>query len=97
MIKTCALCASTTYLSLVTIYLTHRNSMVNWGGMNDTPKSLLAAVRYFSDPRVFFETMLGAKYPDGKIVCPKCGADKVGVVRSRSLLQCKAAKKKRKS
>lgn len=57
--------------------------------MNDTPKSLLAAVRYFSDPKVCFETMLGAKYPDGKIACPKCGMDKVGVVRSRSLLQCK--------
>jgi transposase-like protein len=61
--------------------------------MNDEqpqPQSLLAAVRYFSDPKVCFETMLGAKYPDGKIACPKCGGDKVGVVRSRSLLQCKA-------
>jgi transposase-like protein len=57
--------------------------------MNDTPKSLLAAVRYFSDAKVCFETMLAAKYPDGKITCPKCGGDKVGVVRSRSLLQCK--------
>lgn len=57
--------------------------------MNDTPKSLLAAVRYFSDPKVCFETMLGAKYPDGKITCPKCGCDKVGVIVSRSLLQCK--------
>jgi transposase-like protein len=58
--------------------------------MNDTPKSLLAAVRYFSDPKVCFETMLSAKYPDGKVTCPKCNGDKVGVVRSRSLLQCKA-------
>lgn len=58
--------------------------------MNDTPKSLLAAVRYFSDPKVCFETTLGAKYPDGIITCPKCSGDKVGVVRSRSLLQCKA-------
>lgn len=58
--------------------------------MNDTPQSLLAAVRHFSDPKVCFETMLSAKYPDGKITCPKCDGDKVGVVRSRSLLQCKA-------
>jgi len=57
--------------------------------MTESPKSLLAAVRYFSDPKVCFETMLSAKYPDGKITCPKCGGDKVGVVRSRSLLQCK--------
>ena len=34
--------------------------------------------------------MLRAKWPDGKIACPKCGGGKVGVVRSRSLLQCKA-------
>lgn len=58
--------------------------------MTESPKSLLAAVRYFSDPKVCFETMLGAKYPDGVITCPKCSGDKVGVVRSRSLLQCKA-------
>jgi transposase-like protein len=58
--------------------------------MDDTPKSLLAAVRYFSDAKVCFETMLSAKYPDGKVTCPKCGCDKVGVIRSRSLLQCKA-------
>jgi transposase-like protein len=57
--------------------------------MTESPKSLLAAVRYFSDPKVCFETMLGAKYPDGKITCPKCGCDKVGVIVSRSLLQCK--------
>jgi transposase-like protein len=57
--------------------------------MTESPKSLLSAVRYFSDPKVCFETMLGSKYPDGKISCPKCGCDKVGVIVSRSLLQCK--------
>lgn len=59
--------------------------------MTESPKSLLAAVRYFSDPKICFETMLGAKYPEGNITCPKCQGDKVGVIRSRSLLQCKAA------
>src|SRR3954466_13072988 len=58
--------------------------------MNEQPKSLLAAVRYFSDPKTCFESMLTAKWPDGKIACPKCGSEKVGVVRSRSLLQCKS-------
>lgn len=55
----------------------------------ETPKSLIDAVTYFSDPKVCFETMLGVKYPDNNIACPKCGGA-VGVVRSRSLLQCKA-------
>lgn len=58
--------------------------------MTDTPKTLLDAVSYFADPKVCFEAMLAVKWPDGKIACPKCGGDKVGVVRSRSLLQCKA-------
>lgn len=58
--------------------------------MNESPKSLLAAARYFSDPKTCFEAMLRAKWPDGKITCPKCGADKVGVIRSRSMLQCKS-------
>ena len=30
------------------------------------------------------------KWPDGKIVCPKCGAESIGVIASRSMLQCKA-------
>lgn len=59
--------------------------------MTDTPKTLLEAVRYFADPKVCFEHAIAAKWPDGNIVCPKCGCDRVGVVRSRSLLQCKAA------
>jgi len=58
--------------------------------MPDTPQTLMEAVRYYADPKVCFETMLAVKWPDGKIVCPKCGGDAVGVVASRSLLQCKA-------
>ena len=60
--------------------------------MNDTPKTLLQAVRYFSDLKICFDHMLQAKWPDGKPTCPKCGCDRVGVVRTRSLLQCKEAK-----
>ncbi len=58
--------------------------------MSDQPQTLIQAVEFFGDPKVCFEAMLGAKWPDGKVCCPKCGGEKVGVVRSRSLLQCKA-------
>ena len=44
----------------------------------------------FSDPKVCFETMLAVKWPDGKVTCPKCGHDKVYIIRTRSLLQCKS-------
>lgn len=56
---------------------------------SETPKTLLDACRYYADPKVCFETMLAVKWPDGKICCPKCGCDKIGVIGSRSLLQCK--------
>lgn len=58
--------------------------------MTDTPQTLLDAVRYYSDPKVCFETMIAVKWPDGKITCPKCGGDGIGVITSRSMLQCKA-------
>jgi len=57
--------------------------------MND-PKTLIEAVRYYADRKMCFDTMLEVKWPDGKIVCPKCGKDAIGQVQSRSMLQCKA-------
>lgn len=54
------------------------------------PKTLLEAVRYFSSLDACHELMVSLKWPDGRIVCPKCGGDQVGVVKSRRLLQCKA-------
>lgn len=60
--------------------------------MNDTPKTLLEAVRYFSDPKICFEHMLQAKWPLSNPTCPKCGSERVGVIRSRSMLQCKDVK-----
>lgn len=56
----------------------------------EAPQTLLEACRYYESPKVCFETMLAVKWPDGTICCPKCGSEKVGVVRSRSVLQCNA-------
>ncbi|MFN0016666.1 MAG: IS1595 family transposase [Pirellulaceae bacterium] len=58
--------------------------------MTDTPKTLLEAVRYFSSLKVCFEAMLAVKWPEGNPACPKCGECNVGVITSRSMLQCKA-------
>lgn len=54
------------------------------------PTTLVEAVTHFADEDVCHETLLGAKWPDGKIVCPKCGGDKIGRITSRRKLQCKA-------
>lgn len=43
---------------------------------NDLPKTLLEAVRYFSDLDVCNELMTEIKWPKGTIICPKCGADR---------------------
>lgn len=57
---------------------------------DEGPKTLLDAVRHFSDVGVCFRYMTQIKWPDGAIACPKCGGDKIGVIASRSMLQCKS-------
>ena len=52
-------------------------------------KTLLDAVKYFANLDACFEYMLGIKWPDSKPTCPKCGSDKVGLIQSRHMLQCK--------
>lgn len=46
--------------------------------MTETPKTLIEAVEYFADPAVCFRAMIDVKWPDGKIVCPKCGGAEIG-------------------
>lgn len=57
----------------------------------NNPKTLLEAVRYFSSLDACHELMVSLKWPDGRITCPKCNGEKVGVIASRRLLQCKNA------
>ena len=54
------------------------------------PKTLIEAVQTFADLDVCHAYMIRLKWPDGRIVCPKCGGDRVGNVASRRMLQCKA-------
>lgn len=58
--------------------------------MSDGPKTLLQAVRHFTDLNVCHEYLIGVKWPDCRIVCPKCGGDVIGRINSRRMLQCKA-------
>lgn len=61
--------------------------------MSATPKTLIEAVRFFSDIDVCNEYMVGIKWPDGKIVCPKCDSDNVGKIETRKMLKCRDCKK----
>lgn len=60
---------------------------------NDMPKSLLEAVRYFSDLSVCNAYMRKIKWPDGKIQCPKCDSDRIGEIATRHMLRCKDCRK----
>lgn len=54
------------------------------------PETLIEAVKHFSDLNICHEYMVRIKWPDGHIVCPKCGGDKIGEIKSRRMFQCKA-------
>lgn len=57
--------------------------------MEHIPQTLLEAVRYFSDPRVCNDYMREIKWPDGKVVCPKCGNDSCHELSTRpGTLKC---------
>jgi transposase-like protein len=55
------------------------------------PKSLLDAVRYFSDPDVCHEYMIRVRWANERPSCPKCGSVKIGEIKSRRMFQCKNA------
>ncbi len=57
------------------------------------PQTLLEAVRFFADTNTCHEYMLTIKWPDGRIVCPKCESDRIGQINTRRLLRCKACRK----
>lgn len=57
------------------------------------PKTLLEAVRYFSDLSVCNDYMRKIKWPDGKVTCPRCGGNRIGEIATRSMLRCKDCRK----
>jgi transposase-like protein len=53
------------------------------------PETLLEAIRYFSDPDVCLDYMSKMRWPDGRVICPTCGADGVRFISTRRLWECK--------
>ena len=58
------------------------------------PKTLLEAVRYFSDPEAAIQHVAATRWPDGP-VCPKCGVldPKHYYLKSRRVWKCRACRK----
>ena len=46
------------------------------------------AILYFSDPDNCLNYIIGRRWPDG-VVCPTCGSESVGFIKSRRVWQCK--------
>ena len=59
------------------------------------PKSLQEAIVYFSNPDNCIDYLALRRWPDGKVICPSCGSDKVKFNPNRRLWQCSSHHSKR--
>ena len=53
-------------------------------------KTLMDAVRHFSDPQVCIDTVARLRWADGKATCPKCGGQEVLWMANQQRWKCKA-------
>ncbi|SRR6266536_1084354 len=60
---------------------------------NGEPRTLLEAVRYFSDPDVALAFVAKLRWPGGKPVCPQCGGREHSFVKTRRIWKCRVCKK----
>jgi transposase-like protein len=51
------------------------------------PKTLLDAVKYFSDPDTALNFMVAIRWPEG-VICPRCSASNVKFLATRRLWKC---------
>lgn len=56
---------------------------------NTSPKTLVEAVRYFSDPDTALDFFVQIRWPKG-VTCPHCGSDKVSFLKNQRRWQCHA-------
>jgi len=61
--------------------------------MDATPKTLQEAIVYFADPQRAFDYAVKLRWPDGKVSCPRCGAEKHSFIKTRRIWFCYPCKK----
>jgi transposase-like protein len=61
--------------------------------MDATPKTLQEAIVYFSDSQRAFDYAVQLRWPDGKVSCPRCGAEKHSFIKTRRIWFCYPCKK----
>jgi transposase-like protein len=56
----------------------------------ETPKTLQQAFIHFSKPENCNAFMIAMRWPDGQVICPTCGAEKVTYLQKANLFKCYA-------
>ncbi len=62
----------------------------------ETPKTLLEAITFFSNPENCRKFMISVRWADGVVRCPVCGSDKVTYMEKSKLYNCKVKHPKQK-
>jgi transposase-like protein len=61
----------------------------------ESPKTLQAAILFFSNPDNCVAYMVAQRWPDGVVVCPTCGRNDVSWLKNQRKWQCKSQHTKR--
>ncbi len=59
----------------------------------ETPRTLQAAIAYYSDPQRAFDAAVQLRWPGGNVTCPRCGQAKHSFIKTRKLWFCYVCKK----
>jgi transposase-like protein len=59
----------------------------------ETPKTLQAAIVYFSDKDRAFAYAVNFRWPNGLVSCPRCGSEKHSFIKTRRIWFCNGCKK----
>src|SRR5580658_4748732 len=57
------------------------------------PLTLQQAIIFFSDTDRCFEYAKSLRWPDGKVICPRCGSDEHSFISTRKIWFCKGCQK----
>ena len=58
------------------------------------PETLLEAVRFFSDERQAWISVVNRRWPTGVIICPRCQSIKVRLIETQMIWRCNGCKQR---
>ena len=72
--------------------MTHNRLFATFTYMK-APKTLQEAIVYFADSDRAFDYAVKMRWPDGKVICPRCSSDKHSFIKTRRIWYCNPCKK----